>query len=597
MDRDLSASRALPRLAARCRIGRRAAVAVAVAAILVVGTAVVASTVPALAAPTLLSQNKPATASSTEGAGTPAAAAVDGNTGTRWSSQFSDPQWLQVDLGATATVDQVVLVWEVAYARAFQIQVSTDGSTWTPIYSTTSGTGGTQTLAVTGGGRYVRMYGTTRATPYGYSLWEFQVYGTLGGAGCGTANAAQGRPATASSVENAGLPAAAAFDGNTGTRWSSQFSDPQWVQVDLGSTVGICQVVLTWETAYATAFQIQVSTDAATWTSIYSTTTGTGGTQTLTASGTGRYVRMYGTTRATPWGYSLWEFAVRTAGSTPSPTPTPDPGSFWGDTGSIPAAQNVLMVKILNRTNGHYPDSQVYWSFNGQVHSIAEQQYLDMPVNSAGRMYFYLGSPTSPYADFIEFTVGASAFNGNTTRVDAFSIKLAMRLHAHDGYDVSVGEDLATFQEDRSVTFQRFINEVPTEFKVLAQDQAPYRIPAPGSHPSFRAGGVNADYFTAYASSVGVTAATSDIFGCAASLANNPGMCAALNRHVATLPQSQWSDPSRYYQAAPANYYARFWHDHAINRLAYGFPYDDYAGQSSFISHGSPQYLLVAVGW
>ncbi len=140
MDRDLSASRALPRLAARCRIGRRAAVAVAVAAILVVGTAVVASTVPALAAPTLLSQNKPATASSTEGAGTPAAAAVDGNTGTRWSSQFSDPQWLQVDLGATATVDQVVLVWEVAYARAFQIQVSTDGSTWTPIYSTTSGT-------------------------------------------------------------------------------------------------------------------------------------------------------------------------------------------------------------------------------------------------------------------------------------------------------------------------------------------------------------------------------------------------------------------------------------------------------------------------
>ena len=78
---------------------------------------------------------------------------------------------------------------------------------------------------------------------------------------------------------------------------------------------------------------------------------------------------------------------------------------------------------------------------------------------------------------------------------------------------------------------------------------------------------MNANYFSAYASSVGVSAATSDIFGCAASLANDPGMCAALNRHVATLPQSQWSDPSRYYLAAPANYYARFWHDHAINRL------------------------------
>jgi hypothetical protein len=448
------------------------------------------------------------------------------------------------------------------------------------------------------------VYGTTRATQYGYSLWEFQVFGTVGTTvGCGTANAAQGRPATASSTENAGTPASAAVDGNTGTRWSSQFSDPQWIQVDLGSTVGICQVVLTWEAAYARAFQIQTSANASTWTTIYSTTNGTGGTQTLTVSGSGRYVRMYGTTRATPYGYSLWELAVRTGTSTVSPSPTPtttptqDPGSFWGDTSTIPPAQNVLMVKILNRTNGHYPDSQVYWSFNGQVHSIAEQPYLDMPVNSAGRMYFYLGSPTSQYIDFIEFTVGASVFNGNTTRVDAFGIKLAMRLHADDGYDVSVGEDLATFQEDRAVTFQKFINEVPAEFQVLAQAQAPYRIIAPGSHPSFRAGGVNANYFTSYAASVGVSAATSDIFGCAGSLAGNPNMCAALNRHVATLPQSQWSDPTRYYLAAPANYYAKFWHDHAINRLAYGFPYDDVAGQSSFISHGNPQYLLVAVGW
>src|SRR6266542_2688605 len=407
----------------------------------------------------------------------------------------------------------------------------------------------------------------------------------------------QGKPAIASSVENAGLPASAAVDGNTGTRWSSAFSDPQWLRVDLGAIAAIDQVVLTWEAAYARAFQIQVSTDGSTWTNIFSTTTGTGGTQTLAVNGTGRYVRMYGTVRGTPYGYSLWELAVRTGSPTSSPTPTQDPGSFWGDPSSIPPAQNVLMVKILNRTNGHYPDSQVYWSFNGQVHSIAEQPYLDMPVNSAGRMYFYLGSPTSQYADFIEFTVGASVFNGNTTRVDAFSVKLAMRLHAHDGYDVSVGEDLATFQEDRSATFQKFINEVPAEFKVLAQTQAPFRIPAPGNDPSFRSGGVNANYFTAYASSVGVTAATSDIFGCAASLANNPGMCAALNRHVATLPQSQWMDPNLYYQAAPANYYARFWHNHAINRLAYGFPYDDVAGQSSFISHANPQYLLVAVGW
>ena len=105
------------------------------------------------------------------------------------------------------------------------------------------------------------------------------------------------------------------------------------------------------------------------------------------------------------------------------------------------------MLKILNRTNGQYPDSQVYWSYNGQTHSIAEQPYFDMPANTAGRMYFYVGSPTSQYNDFIEFTVGPNVFNGNTTRVDAFALKLAMRLHADDGYDVAVGEDYATFAE------------------------------------------------------------------------------------------------------------------------------------------------------
>jgi len=413
-------------------------------------------------------------------------------------------------------------------------------------------------------------------------------------AACNSTNAAQNRPATASSTENGGTPASAAVDGNTGTRWSSGFSDPQWLQIDLGSAQDICQVTLNWEAAYATSFQIQVSaTGTGGWTTVYSTTTGAGGNQTLNVTGNGRYVRMYGTARSTQYGYSLWEFGVHTAGS----TTTPPPDSFWGDTSTIPAAHNVLELKILNRTNGHYPDSQVYWSFNGQTHSIAEQPYFDMPANSAGRMYFYLGSPTGQYKDFIEFTVGPDVFNGNTTRVDGFGLKLALRLHAHDGYDTQVGEDQATFAEDRTATFQRFQNEVPTEFKHLATVQAPYYIPAPGSDSAFRTGGQYANYFTAYAQSVGVNESTSNITGCAGSLAGNPNMCAALNRHVAQLPQSQWSDPSQYYKAAPANYYAKFWHDHAINHLAYGFPYDDVAGQSSFISHGDPQYLLVAVGW
>jgi beta-glucosidase len=159
------------------------------------------------------------------------------------------------------------------------------------------------------------MYGTARATQYGYSLWEFGVHGSSGGSSgtCGTTDAALNKTATASSYENQTAdPASAAVDGNTGTRWSSAFSDPQWLEVDLGSSQSICQVSLDWEAAYATAFQIQTSADGTNWTTIYSTTTGTGGTQTLNVTGTGRYLRMYGTARATQYGYSLWEFGVHT---------------------------------------------------------------------------------------------------------------------------------------------------------------------------------------------------------------------------------------------------------------------------------------------
>ncbi|HEY0497267.1 MAG TPA: discoidin domain-containing protein [Kutzneria sp.] len=279
-------------------------------------SSLVATGAAAQAAPTLLSQGKTATASSTENAGAPASAAVDGNVGTRWSSAASDPQWLQVDLGATASITQVSLQWETASAKAFQIQTSADGTNWTTVYNTTAGPGGTQTLDVSGSGRYVRMYGTQRNTGYGYSLWEFQVYGTGGtGAGsCGTTNAALNKTATASSTENAGTPASAAVDGNTGTRWSSATGDPQWLQVDLGSSQTVCRVSLNWETAYASAFQIQVSADGVNWSSVYNTTTATGGTQTLDVNGTGRYVRMYGTARGTAYGYSLWEFGVFTIG-------------------------------------------------------------------------------------------------------------------------------------------------------------------------------------------------------------------------------------------------------------------------------------------
>ncbi|MGW7225268.1 discoidin domain-containing protein [Streptomyces cyaneofuscatus] len=135
------------------------------------------------AAPVLLSQGKPVTASSEENYGTPATAAVDGNANTRWSSAASDPQWIRVDLGATTRLSQVVLDWETAYGKGYRIELSTNGSTWSTAYQTTTGDGGTDTLDISGEARYVRVYGTARGTGYGFSLWEFKVYGESGGTG------------------------------------------------------------------------------------------------------------------------------------------------------------------------------------------------------------------------------------------------------------------------------------------------------------------------------------------------------------------------------------------------------------------------------
>ncbi len=396
---------------ARLRAGARHRpwrVLIPVSVLALIATFALVTMAPANAAETLLSQGKPATASSTENAGANAAsAAFDGDTTTRWSSQFSDPQWIQVDLGATASITTIKLNWEAAYATAFLLQTSADATNWTTIKSVTGATGGNQSYAVTGSGRYVRMYGTARVGGYGYSLWEFQVYGSLGGTtspppvGCGTTNAALNKPATASSTENAGANgASAAFDGNTATRWSSVFTDPQWIQVDLGSVMSICKITLSWEAAYGKDFQLQASTDGTNWgTVLKAVTGGTGGNQSFDVSGSGRYVRMYGTARATGYGYSLWEFQVFT-GSGPSTSPSTSPSAspstspssspsqptdnynwqtiwnddFTGTSGTSPSGTNWLF-----RTGTSYPGGAANWG-TGEVETMSSSTsnvYLD----------------------------------------------------------------------------------------------------------------------------------------------------------------------------------------------------------------------------
>jgi hypothetical protein len=416
--------------------------------------------------PTNLASGKPVTASSLEPNTTGsvvAANATDGSYSTRWSSAFADPQWIYVDLGATYDINQVKITWEAAYATAYQIQVSTDASTWTTIKSVAGNTTlVNDNTGLTGAGRYVRIYGTARATTYGYSIYELEVYGAApqtpyggtawpipgkieaenydnGGEGAAyhdlTATNTQGQYRTAegvdiescteggndvgeiqagewleytvniakagaytlqarvaaiaagktfhieldgqnisgaitvpntgawqtfatvsvttpaltagtkvmrvvmdaasfnfnwfsfsaasenvalnktvnaSSVETTGFEAAKAFDGDaTTTRWSSAYTDNEWISVDLGTAQNISRVVLKWEVAYATSYRIETSNDNVTWTAQKTVTAGVGGTEDLSFPAvSARYVRMYSVKRATVYGVSLWEFEV-----------------------------------------------------------------------------------------------------------------------------------------------------------------------------------------------------------------------------------------------------------------------------------------------
>src|SRR5262249_39207592 len=83
----------------------------------------------------------------------------------------------------------------------------------------------------------------------------------------GMSNITVARPAwaTASSTQSSAYPATAAFDGNTTTRWSSAFSDPQWIQIDLGATFHLSSVILNWETAYGKSYVIKTSSDGVNW--------------------------------------------------------------------------------------------------------------------------------------------------------------------------------------------------------------------------------------------------------------------------------------------------------------------------------------------
>ena len=310
--------------------------------------------------PSLLSGS--ASASSTLG---PASYAVDDNINTRWESAHGiDPQWITVDLGSSYALAEIVIQWEAANAASYRIDGSLDGTNWTTGIANFSGgtwdpgpgVRRTDTLALDGSYRYVRMYGMTRpvGNVYGYSIWEMDIYGwppsdsdgdgvddsidecantppgatvaangcpdsdedgvddtadlcpgtapgtTVDANGCETMIVQLSGTATASSTGAAG-GAALAADGNLATRWESAHNiDPSWLTLDLSASYELSEVIIYWEAANAATYEVQGSLDNITWTTLSSETGGTFGTRTDTVSISGiyRYVRMNGLTRS-----------------------------------------------------------------------------------------------------------------------------------------------------------------------------------------------------------------------------------------------------------------------------------------------------------
>ena len=235
--------------------------------------------------------------------------AFDNDPTTRWASnQGIDPQWIYVDLGARYSICGVSLLWAAELASSYQIQVSDDALNWNTVQTITGNNSFSNTLNLNVNGRFIRMNGLTRGTSLGYSLYEFKVFGTLliGQ----SPNLALKQPTTTSSVEIAGYEGFNAVDGIGKTRWSSSFSDPQSISVDLGNNYNLTTIVLDWEVALGRDFQIQTSPDGLNWTTIKSIAGNTAFTNVITVTGTGRYVKILGTARGTGYGYSLYEFEV-----------------------------------------------------------------------------------------------------------------------------------------------------------------------------------------------------------------------------------------------------------------------------------------------
>ncbi len=124
--------------------------------------------------------NKPAESSSVNDL-QPVEYLTDGKANTRWESKHKeDNKTVTVDLESVIKLTDIIVNWEGAYASQYNVEVSTDKSSWTQVFATTSGSAGEERIIINNvDARYVRINCIKRGSAYGFSIYSVDVYGKV----------------------------------------------------------------------------------------------------------------------------------------------------------------------------------------------------------------------------------------------------------------------------------------------------------------------------------------------------------------------------------------------------------------------------------
>jgi hypothetical protein len=221
------------------------------------------------------------TASDSETNSTAAALACDGNNSTRWSSTAGDNHWLQVDLGRSATVCGLTILWETAFGTHYRIETSDDGRQWTTVYKTRQGDGHTDIIQFAPTrARYVKFIGSQRGTSWGYSIWELDLWGL-------------DRQAELTAPTDGASGVQHLVDGSWESVWTSDGSMPCTIRMDLRRPTPLGGLRIDWGDNYATEAELFASTDGTAWDSVGGIREGLGRIDVLSHGGkTVRFLRL-----------------------------------------------------------------------------------------------------------------------------------------------------------------------------------------------------------------------------------------------------------------------------------------------------------------